>query len=211
MDITDVLERSFTISIDKTNRDTQKVIFEKESIPTPRFFPGFTNKTLNATYKCALSHISIIKTAIAMGFPSVLIYEDDAYPRHGALSYLNTCLSKVPDDFNILILGWSMLRNPEKIKYPLLNRFDQQKTKMYGSHSYIISKKAYAPLMVSYENNDNTVSDGFYKFVDNVYMTKEPVFIQFSQKKSMNGHVGYILEGDHRTPPAGFLPFERYR
>ena len=30
MDITDVFERSFTISIDKTNRDTQNFVFGKE-------------------------------------------------------------------------------------------------------------------------------------------------------------------------------------
>ena len=110
-------------------------------------FRGFRNKSLKGPYKCALSHISLIKTALAMKFPNILIYEDDAYPRSGAMNYMKRCLSNVPNDFDVIILGWSLLRSPEMTNFPMLRRFAPGKTKMYGSQSYIVAEKALVPLM----------------------------------------------------------------
>ena len=81
MDIRNVLQTGFSISIDGPNLDMQRMTFERENIPIPKTFPGFRNSSLSGPYKCSLSHISLIKMAITLNLPNMVVYEDDAYPR----------------------------------------------------------------------------------------------------------------------------------
>ena len=111
IDITEVLENSFSISIDNKKREIQKIVFQKENIPVPKFFPGYTNSSLKNVYRCSLSHESVLKVAKMMDLNCCLVFEEDAYPRSGAIDGLKRVLSEVPSDFDILIIGWIKLMN----------------------------------------------------------------------------------------------------
>lgn len=51
-----------------------------------------------------------------------------------------------------------------------------------------------------------TADCNIYNNIRNSCVIDAPVFIQYSNSKSMNGHVGYIFYGDHKEPPPGFNP-----
>lgn len=145
-----------------------------------------------------------------MGFPNCFVFEDDAYPKTNVLPELITYLKNVPEDFDILIFGWSKLFNIPNERIGSFRRFIPRKSTCYGAHSYVVSEKNYDRIIRDFENNDHKHADNFFEFAESVYVTELPMFIQYSFIRSMNNHVGYILNGDHSSPPPGFSKIEEY-
>ena len=73
-----------------------------------------------------------------------------------------------------------------------------------------MSNKNYDRIISRFEKNDYKCADNFFEFAEKVYVTESPFFIQFSKPNSMHRHNGYILDGDHKTPPKGFRRIDEY-
>lgn len=55
------------------------------------------------------------------------------------------------------------------------------------------------------KTHPNATADcAIYNQIKNALIIHEPLFIQYSESKSMNNHSGYIYYGDHKNPPKGF-------
>ena len=73
----------------------------------PRAFWGFVNWDLSPFRRCALGHIAMMKMAKAMNFPFIAIFEDDAYPCADIEYKLAITLKNIPDDAEVVILGYN--------------------------------------------------------------------------------------------------------
>ena len=58
------------------------------------------------TANVRLSNLAIVKAAEALGWPFVCVFEDDALPCIGAKQKLEGLLRRLPDDIDMLKLGW---------------------------------------------------------------------------------------------------------
>lgn len=60
---------------------------------------------------CSISHLSIYNDAISRGFNRVLILEDDIKPHKDIQNLFNTFKSQIPEDYDLLYLGWIPLND----------------------------------------------------------------------------------------------------
>lgn len=66
---------------------------------------------------CALSHLGVYKDILANGYQKALILEDDIAVATDAAEALSQSLSELPDQWDLLYLGY--LYNTDKIKLPI--------------------------------------------------------------------------------------------
>ncbi len=55
---------------------------------------------------CTLSHITMFQQILAKGFQRTLIFEDDAALVHDAAHWIQYCLERMPEDWELLYLGY---------------------------------------------------------------------------------------------------------
>lgn len=203
--ICDFLRNSYVISYDNIRLLRFYQLFRIHGIyPFPKHFPAFQHKKLTGPENCSLSHAAIIANAKAQHLPFVCIFEDDAYPCKNASTRLAE-LTDIPASCQLLLLGWCNI-GKKKIQH-LTTKYNAIETYIGGSQSYIIFKDAYDEYLQRYQQ---TKADMIFNELQEGYMLKSPIFIQYSQHMSMNNHFGYIFDGDHHIPPNGFLPIENY-
>lgn len=214
------------LSIDKEREKLFKTIMNTNSLTDIKCFNGFTDKNfvklfngerkniLGNAYNCSIGHTSIIKMAKCLKLPFVCIFEDDAFPTKDIYQKLKHYLSCIPNDTDILVMGWSFLKS-KPINYSKM--YDILKDEIHGSHAYIIFEKAYDRYLKSYNEDPLKASDVMLTNFDNciTYKTKESLFIQYNRKKSNWGCIGYIYELDQKqkwsnTPPKEYEDVEPY-
>lgn len=149
MDISveDLLEHSFVISVSSERLSAFKRRFQAEGLPIPRVFTGFQYR--NGVYRSAgivkthdasnvrLSNLAIAKTAEALDWPFTCIFEDDAQPCIGAKQKLQSALQGLPDNIDILKLGWLCKREVVDVNEKLCHAYT------LGSHAYVLFKHGY--------------------------------------------------------------------
>lgn len=198
-------KNSFAISIDKDRYNLLVKIFDNTfGIGNhPKLFTGCTNKELSGPQKCKLSHVTIVKKAKQMNLPFVVLFEDDAYPCIDAKRKLEGILYGIPANTNLLLLGWSNYNKGKSQNFS--NNINLLTTIFSGSHSYILFKNGYDKFLNYQLSNPKSTADCYiYNNVGTSFVLKTPLFIQYCSKKSMNNHVGYIIEGNRPYPPNGF-------
>jgi glycosyl transferase family 25 len=89
---------------------------------------------------CYLSHLSIYKKIIETNIDYAIVFEDDSIMATDFYSRLQYGLSKIPDDWDILLLGLTCLKCDIKMNYIDVQRF-------WGTHGYIIKNKTAAKLI----------------------------------------------------------------
>lgn len=89
---------------------------------------------------CYLSHLSIYKKIIESNIDYAIIFEDDSIMATDFYDRLQYGLNKIPDDWDILLLGLTCLKCDIKMNYIDVHRF-------WGTHGYIIKNKTAAKLI----------------------------------------------------------------
>lgn len=199
-----LMMNSFVISIDFNKYQLFTKIFTSAGlVPIPKMSAGCIDQNLKPFQRCTRSHVDLIKKAKSNNWPYILVFEDDAYPCIDCSNKFEQYLKCIPKDASMVILGWSACQKR-------LQRFDQIFNKVTtwtisGSHAYILFKSGYDQYLKFFANNkEGRADNNIYQAVKNSYILSQPLFIQYSQTKSMNNHIGYIFYGDHDNPPQGF-------
>jgi len=97
------------------------------------------NKAKYGALGCGMSHATLVKYAQLCNLDFICIFEDDAYPCDDITSKLKQYLIGIPDDCDILKIGWNRIYNNENA----LNEKFNQKPKSWGTFAYIVFKKYY--------------------------------------------------------------------
>lgn len=195
---------SFMITIDDRKFNRTRELFKKlfDGL-SPKKVIGSHDPRLTGPQNCAQSHLNVVRYAKKNSLPFVAVFEDDAYPRTDARPRLEQYLHQVPKPADFILLGWS--NHSRKYKQQFNRPFNSITTNISGSHSYVLFKSAYDRYINYVVNHPKATADGLiYNNLGISLVTHHPIFIQYSDKKSMNNHVGYIFYGDHKTPPHGF-------
>lgn len=209
----DVLSSSFCISIDKSRFNSLKCVFRHVFGTVPRVFEGYTSNEFTPVEKCSMSHQSIVRMAMAMDMPYVCIFEDDAYPMHEAPVFIDQALDCTPEDAKILLLGYNQINKSRGVneKVCLIEPQYGIDFSVWGSHAYVIFRRAYNEYISIWEENVSLGSDGYFSRISPVYAPVKDIFIQRCDNRSMNGHVGYIWNNvGHEKPPDGFRDVSSY-
>lgn len=78
-----------------------------------------------------------------------------------------------------------------------------------GAHAYLVFKDAFDAYIKMLSDSSTRVADNeVFMKIGQSYVVDSPMFIQFTNERSMNNHVGYIFYGDHDAPPVGFERIE---
>ena len=114
MTIADLFKYSIVISRMPYRLEWMKKSFTVAGLPMPAIHlnalegKGMTNKTLC----CKMSHGKAVKYAKDHGWPYVLVFEDDAWPRFNAKEKLEELLMTLPnDEIKIAAIGFSGVKN----------------------------------------------------------------------------------------------------
>lgn len=81
---------------------------------------------------CMQSHRQILERAITDGVRHLLVFEDDAYMKAGAVERLYKFLDDVPDDWDQLMLGGQHLGTTTKVKPGVVKVTNCQRTHAYA-------------------------------------------------------------------------------
>lgn len=181
-----LIENSFVISIDSKILCRFNSIFSNAGFTAlPKPFSGFkfnrnqftadkftkklyeNKNSTAATYGalgCGVSHAALVKHADLIGLDFVCIFEDDAYPCIDVIQKMQTALQGIPDDCDILKLGWSRIYNKKEDLSQKFNREPQS----YGTFAYIVFKKYYKEYFRNFEKS--YISDHIVMNNDNVHL-----------------------------------------
>lgn len=95
---------------------------------------------------CMLSHRQIIRSAIADGLESVLVLEDDAVPIEGFGAAAVDFMSRVPADWDCLMLGGQHLQRPVPISHGIVQCVSTNRM-----HAYAIRRRMMPGLLKFWE------------------------------------------------------------
>lgn len=204
-----LMKNAYVITINK-DRYMQfiKLFYTFKNKPQPIYGSTIADKT--KVENCLLSHIRIVKIAKELKMPYVCIFEDDAYPQDNIYEIIDDYLNAIPYDANLVLLGFSSYNKSQQIITKPFNKITTGT--ISGAHAYILFQSAYDDYLKYFNDKSHKRIADCYVFqaIKNSYVIDYPLFIQYSQNKSMNNHVGYILFGDHDTPPCKFIKIEDY-
>lgn len=183
-----LMENSFVITVHEDRFQNFYTTFVNNGLMSPRKFIGYTipNGTYHSAgwvkktnvFNCAFSHISIIKMADCLNWPYICIFEDDAYPCPNITSVLPEYLRDIPDDIDMLKIGY--LNIMDRYKLESYNDLYYSHAKTWGSHAYIIFRKYYKVYNELFKSNqvpDHLVmNNNDYK----ILTTKKKLFTQYN-------------------------------
>ena len=230
----EIMKGSFVVTIDNERFNVFQKVFSENNIPLKLFpkrligyeisdnylidsfkiisdlqfseIRGLLEKNLNLIHAICnnASHFAIVQYAMLFNLPFVTIFEDDAVPVKDCIEKLNDYCSNVPDDTDILRLGYLQTdeiyeRNyvPPKIinEHFIVQRFP-------GSHAYIVFKKFFKRFLEinKYEprcdySKINPTSDKV------VYALKESLFKQRNILNRPVIHSWKLDNGKIKLPP----------
>lgn len=58
---------------------------------------------------CTMSHISVLRDAVQMGYKHILVLEDDIIPRKGLAEYIERTVAELPEHHRLVYLGATQL------------------------------------------------------------------------------------------------------
>lgn len=220
LNITELFKNSFVITIDNKKYSLFNRLFSTFTTILPTKFNGITILETGPA-NCSASHFQCIEYAKRNNLPFVCIFEDDAYPCKDIKVKLDEVIKNIPSDANIVLLGWSQDGFNQTAYDKWINKdivlqkrqsFDNMFNKTHsfisGSHAYIIFNSAYDIYIQTMKKDRTIPADVIFSNIPNTYILKQPLFIQYSDNKSMNGHIGYIYYGDYKYPPKNFEKIE---
>ena len=195
---------TFSITINKAREELQRRAFKDAGLKIPTYWKGFQLNGLTGPQNLLLGHLSIIQYAKYQNLPEIIIYEDDAYPCNECGKKLEAVIKNTPKDTQFLLLGWFKYRGDKENEFNVID----PRIQIYGSHAYLLRSSVYDRILSLVDMN--TTSDGLYRLVnDGRYCLKEPLFIQYCSKYSMNKYRGYLYNDlCDKTPPPGFPDVE---
>lgn len=126
---------------------------------------------------CAMSHMECWKMIIRQKTPRALILEDDIEVAPGFRHRLNTYSSQIPDNFDVLFLGY----HPASLKYinsiPInsVEPIVVTSNKVYGLFGYIVSYEGAHKLMKMFpitQQIDTEMSHAFKKYNIKAYLLR---------------------------------------
>ena len=126
---------------------------------------------------CGLSHLLIWQDAVKNNYKNILVLEDDVYFTDDFNEYLKNVMEEVPDDYDILYLGYfDSMYNP-----PPICGFNYIYKPIFplALHAYIISNKGLKKLLNLITKIDNHIDQIIAK-------NKGNLNIYVSQKKIVN-------------------------
>lgn len=132
---------------------------------------------------CCISHYSLISLAYSLQLPFICIFENDAIPCKNCIDILSNALHALPDDIDVLKLGWTAMRNQPEA----LNDLFLANACTWGAHAYVIFNKYYQKALHIYSNDagcDGLVLNNFKD--SNILTTRKNLFIQFDVKQYKN-------------------------
>lgn len=206
------VENSFVISIDTERHKLFQKFFSMNGFEDfPKLHVGHQDKNLSSTKNCQLSHLEIIRMAKETNLPFVVIFEDDAYPCNGIKQQLEDILRRVPQDANVILLGYSSCSERQKASMRSKSLCKIIDGTVSGAHAYILFEQAYDKYIKFFETNTSMPADnGIFFALNPTYVAREPLFIQYCKSKSMHNHFGYIFEGNWQNPPPRFPTVNKY-
>lgn len=169
----------------------------------PRRFDGYRLEGLCGRTNIMLGHTAIVKAAKALGWPYVIVFEDDALPRDDAAEMLPKAVAALPDEATLAFLGWVV---PVLVDRKVVNDLVARAWGRFsGAHAWLITAAGYDEFLAKTVriNADVDMSAGFIKHT--CYLLR-PLFIQASGYDSTNWHGGYSGDGrcNMARPPEGF-------
>lgn len=192
--ISELLQKSFVLSVSSTRYHTFCERFTKYGLntPLPRLYKGFELKNgvynkiglikTNNICNCNISHVCLIKVIQSLGWDYVCIFEDDALPCKDILSKLEYYLKDIPDNIDLLKLGHIEFWD----RHNTTSKYIQQQT--LGSHAYIIFKQYYEEftrLFLKEQRIDRLCMNANNR---NIFSTNELLFIQDDRSFADNLH-----------------------
>jgi len=197
------LRYGFVLSIDDDRLKVMHDVFRKSGLSLPELVRG----ERCGWHGCCLGHKKIVDTARARNLPWCLNFEDDAYP---CKNIKDALLNLDLPDADVWLLGHSRYRCTfEQDDWARVRPGDA----VCGTHSILIRNTAYNALSEAWGAAGH--ADDIWSIVarnfDNIriMVKRTPLFIQYNDTASvLGGHKGYILYGDHDSPPEGFAKIE---
>lgn len=126
---------------DKSRLEIMKKAFDKAGLQMPQKITGVNMCAINGKSRkfgsnkhgesIAMSHLQCINMADTLGWPFVVIFEDDAWPRNGAKETLEKVLSEIPDESLVYYFGYDKLRKKGG------------KVLRAGQHAYVVFRGAF--------------------------------------------------------------------
>ena len=183
---------SLVINCDDERLNIMKRAFEKAGLPMPTKVPGIVAKALNNKTRgfrdsknaesIAMSHLQCINMADALGWPFVVIFEDDAWPGKDAKECLEKFLSEIPDDALVFHLGYGKLRKRG------------EKVLRCGQQAYLVFREAFQIYRDAFASENSGVYnidiiDRSYAPLANVLKLVEPNI--FAQMEIRGGKAHY--------------------
>lgn len=209
-DFEGIFSRSFVISVNDARLGLFHRVMEAAFggcgfyVP-PRVVRGCTDRRFgNTGRRITKSHVSVVEWAKAMKMPSVLIFEDDAFPRPDAAELMKRHLVDLPDDCGTFQLGsnWRRRVNRAVEVHGLYRVADAR-----GAHAYIVFASAYDAYIAQHRTGRYMPIDMFFGRIVRTYIPPYEIFIQYTESESSHRRVGYWL-ADNRSyadPPDDFL------
>ena len=133
--------------------------FEREGVPMPRRVGGMEFRHVghsrwwhtrdNRFYalNCAASHAMCVRMAEAFCWPCVAVFEDDAWPRRGAMEAIDAALEARPEGCGALMLGTSRRLAPT---VPVGSGVLARCGDFRGSHAYVLFREAFATYLSAF-------------------------------------------------------------
>ena len=189
LSVESILKNSFVVSIDKSRYSVFCKRFNDAKLnPLPKLYDGFQIK--NGIYKeigliktknicnCFLSHIALVKMAKILNLPFITIFEDDALPtKHNAIDRIQQCLNEIPDDCDMIKLGYITIKNKQMLKYKSICIADT-----LGSHAYVIFNTMYDKYVELANTNITIDLISMNDPGSKIYTVVSPLFIQFDDE-----------------------------
>lgn len=85
----------------------ERQLFKRQGLIFPKLFNGVEKAYYKFHKQGENSHWLIIEMAKQLDLPYILVFEDNAYPCNNVLEYLTKTLQDIPDNINILQLGFN--------------------------------------------------------------------------------------------------------
>lgn len=183
----DFYKYSYCISISDDRYKQFYEVFTKCGIQVPKRFNGIQFKLKNHpgciissnAFNCSLTHYMLVRLAQFNDFPFIVIFEDDACPLKNISQKLSLYLENIPDNCDILKLGYTKQFGKSKVfnnNYCILDAF--------GAHSYIVFKRFYNKYINMFNNCATSDNEIFVFYDKNVVLTtNENLFIQHNIQK----------------------------
>ena len=229
------MQNSFVVTIDSKRYFSFKSSFLSANFPEellPKKFIGYeaTDEFLTSEFKAVfdlqytkvrgyfeqerkkfwrlfnnVSHFAIVQHAMLLDLPFVTIFEDDAVPIENCIEKLNAYCSNVPDDTDVLRLGYYRLTKKlfnQDYKWPEPEANGFIVSRFFGSHAYIVFKKYYQRFLESNKYQPRCDKDRINPSPDKVvYALKEPLFEQLNILDAPVIHAYRLKNGKIKLPP----------